>query len=753
MLRSLYSGVSGLSNHQLILDTTANNLANISTSGFKGSRITFSTALTQTSSAGSSPSETSGGLNPRQVGLGVRNSSVDVDTRQGALLSTGRTFDLALQGNGFFRVQDSTGTASYTRVGNFGFDSKDNLVDLGSGYQVQGKELDETGKAIGDRGPISIALKKAIDANGTTAVTYQGNLSAKTPALAGTKVTTVLPLYLKDGTTALASTTLKDLASFTGPALEPTAPANSKTIHVFGTKPDGSPYAGSFSVNPWTSTVSDLLSNVNQVLVQGAQTIANVALSNGSLVATATGEGSGFSMFMGEQSPLGSTSGSIAALPAPAAPASNSPAQATPGTATAWTSGIVAAGEEGLIAPTFTLAGAATSDISVKVKLTSNGVAKQVGTISIPNGTAGGTAFSLKSLPHAAAGDTVSYEISATGALVGGELTLDTITYPDSSATNLLRDTGEQADGSSLGSDGMPDLFQENSSADISKWQYAQSTNATMDWYRLRFAPEAVSSSVQVYDSVGGAHTLEARFFRTGTRSVVTNGETVKYTSWDAMFNVNPAEGTLTDPLIVGIEFDEAGRFRGNSRLGSTPHGNTLSDSNTYLGTPSDNTLSINWTATGTTTVSLNLGDAGTTSGLSGFGSASNAVAIDQNGFGSGTLDTMSVASDGRITGLYSNGKSRDLYQLEIATFRNAAGLTALGNNLWQVSANSGDPLSRTAGEGGAGTITSGSLEGSNVDIASEFTKLITAQRGFQVNSKVIQTTDSILQELTQLIR
>ncbi len=747
MQRSLYSGVTGLSNHQLILDTTANNLANISTSGFKGSRITFATALTQTSSSGSSPTDATGGMNPRQVGLGVKNSSVDVDMRQGAMLSTGRTFDLALQGNGFFRIHDSQGNASYTRVGAFGFDSKDNLVDLGTGYQVQGKELDETGSEIGDRRAISIADKKAIDAKGTSEVTFQGNLSAKAPAIAGSKVTSVLPLYTKDGETATSTTLLSELANFSGPAIEPTVGA-SKTIHVFGTKPDGSPYAGSVTVNPWQNTVNDLVSGVNTVMVQGSETIASVALSNGNLTATPTSDGTGFSLFMGEQNPLGSMSASIPA----GLTATASPAYPTPGTAVAWASGPVVAGEAGLLSPSFTVGSALAGDVSIKVKVTTNGVSRQVGSLTIPSGTSTGT-FSLASLPHVATGDTVSFELSASAALAGGELNFTSSTVLDSSSGNLLGDTGLQSDGSSLGADGVPDLFQQNSAVDINKWQYAKTTNATMDWYRMRFAPETVASSVQVYDTVGGAHSLEARFFRTGSRTVISNGETKIYSSWDAVFNINPKEGQLVDPLITGIEFDEAGRFRGNSRLGTTLNGTTLSDSNTYVGTPSDNTLSLNWGATGSTSISLKLGDAGTTSNLTGFGSASNAVAIDQDGYTSGTLDTMSVSADGRITGLYSNGKSKDLYRLEIDTFRNPAGLSALGQNLWQVSANSGEALARKAGEGGSGTITSGALEGSNVDIASEFTRLITAQRGFQVNSKVIQTTDSILQELTQLIR
>jgi flagellar hook protein FlgE len=79
--------------------------------------------------------------------------------------------------------------------------------------------------------------------------------------------------------------------------------------------------------------------------------------------------------------------------------------------------------------------------------------------------------------------------------------------------------------------------------------------------------------------------------------------------------------------------------------------------------------------------------------------------------------------------------------------------MTNVGTNLWTVSANSGDPIVRQPGSAGSATVTSGALEGSNVDIASEFTRLITAQRGFQVNARVIQTTDSMLQELATLIR
>lgn len=860
MQRSLYSGVTGLNNHQLILDTAANNLANISTNGFKSSRVSFSTALLQTQNAGSSPSSTAGGVNPRQVGLGVRNSSVDVDMRQGALVSTGRTLDLAIQGEGFFAVAGSNGSTSYTRVGNFGQDSLSNVVDLGSGMFVQGRKLDSTGNATGNRTNINLADSQSIDAKATSNITFQGNLSSTTPAIAGSTLSSVLPLTVTStGAAAVDGTLLKDITAFTGAAIEPTVaglsasgtnvaisttpvslatttlttpgypqgtftlpaqdlstfgpitlkittnagattlgsitiPAadysaasaaartfkvssypnlagitspvditieaatggtltstaltttdSTKQISVFGTKPDGTAYAGTFAVNPWQDTVLDLTTKINAALVQGSETFGTVKIENGTLTATGSGDQTGFSMFLGEKDPLGPSTAAT-----PASVASGSSAIYTAGTTQTMATGSVAAGEAGLLNPVFTSTTSPASNINIKVKVTSGGTTKEVGSITIPAGSAVGSQFSLSSLPHINTGDTVSYEVGSTASLAAGAVTFTSSNVLDSSASNLLRDA---YDGTNAVADGRPDLFQENSATDVNAYVYDKATNGTLDWYKLRFVPDKVTSSVQVYDSVGGAHTVEATFFRTGTRSTTTGSQTSIINSWDMILNVAPSEGKFKDPLVVGIEFDDKGRYVGNGRLGSTAHGNTLSDPNQYQGTPSDNTIQVAWGSTGDATIALNLGNSAATNGLTGFGSASTATAVGQDGYASGSLDSLSVTNAGELVGLYTNGKSLKLYQFEIDTFRNPAGLTSAGSNLWQVSANSGDPLARTAGQGGAGSITSGALEGSNVDIASEFTRLITAQRGFQVNSRVIQTTDSILQELAGLIR
>ena len=105
------------------------------------------------------------------------------------------------------------------------------------------------------------------------------------------------------------------------------------------------------------------------------------------------------------------------------------------------------------------------------------------------------------------------------------------------------------------------------------------------------------------------------------------------------------------------------------------------------------------------------------------------------------------------ISGSFSNGQTLTLAQVSLADFNNPDGLIRAGDNMYQASANSGSPVLGFAGEGSPSSITSGALELSNVDLASEFTQMIVAQRGFQANSKVITTSDEMLQEIMLLKR
>jgi len=135
------------------------------------------------------------------------------------------------------------------------------------------------------------------------------------------------------------------------------------------------------------------------------------------------------------------------------------------------------------------------------------------------------------------------------------------------------------------------------------------------------------------------------------------------------------------------------------------------------------------------------------------YSSASTTTFQSATGYGAGDLQSISVATDGVITGQYSNGQVIALYRVALAKFQNSQGLYKEGGNLWRETRLSGDPITNKPGTNGLGMISPNSLEQSNVDIANEFVKMITTQRGFQANSKIITVTDQMLAELIQLKR
>ncbi len=179
-LRSLSAGVTGLRNNTLMMDVIGNNVANINTIGFKGSRITFSDMFSQTLRGASSPTGTSGGTNPMQVGLGASINSLDLMFTQGSIEGTSRPLDLAITGNGFFAVK-SNGKQYYTRVGTFDRDSAGNLYLPGTGAILQGKLANAagvipTGSTLVD---MKIDLDRKSPAKATTVAYFAGNLNAK----------------------------------------------------------------------------------------------------------------------------------------------------------------------------------------------------------------------------------------------------------------------------------------------------------------------------------------------------------------------------------------------------------------------------------------------------------------------------------------------------------------------------------------------------------------------------------------------
>ena len=139
MLRSLFSGVAGLTTHQTKLDVIGNNIANVNTYGFKASRVTFSDVYYQTTKAATGASDSQGGVNSSQIGYGSTVSSIDKMMSQSAFASTSNTLDVAISGEGFIQVQDKTGNKFFTRAGMMNVDSEGNLVDS-KGYFVLGTQ-------------------------------------------------------------------------------------------------------------------------------------------------------------------------------------------------------------------------------------------------------------------------------------------------------------------------------------------------------------------------------------------------------------------------------------------------------------------------------------------------------------------------------------------------------------------------------------------------------------------------------------
>lgn len=190
MMRSLYSGVSGLKNHQTRMDVVGNNISNVNTTGFKSSRVTFSDTLSQTLSGASAPTSSLGGTNPKQIGLGSATSSIDTLFTDGSVQSTGVNTDLCLSGNGLFIVKNGNSTY-YTRNGNFKFDSSGYYVNS-DGLRVQGWMASTPGESISTSGQtteICIPSGKTMPASATSKATFSNNLNAAEPMIKGMSIT------------------------------------------------------------------------------------------------------------------------------------------------------------------------------------------------------------------------------------------------------------------------------------------------------------------------------------------------------------------------------------------------------------------------------------------------------------------------------------------------------------------------------------------------------------------------------------
>lgn len=179
MMRSLFSGVSGLKSHQTRMDVIGNNIANVNTVGFKGSRVNFQDTLSQALQGASAAQGNRGGINPKQIGLGTGVASIDTIFTDGSYQTTGKQTDLSIQGQGFFIVSDGL-NQYYTRAGNFDFDVQGNYLIPGTGLKVVGWMADSDGviNTSSTPGNIQVPVGSTMPAKATTSFEFVNNLSA-----------------------------------------------------------------------------------------------------------------------------------------------------------------------------------------------------------------------------------------------------------------------------------------------------------------------------------------------------------------------------------------------------------------------------------------------------------------------------------------------------------------------------------------------------------------------------------------------
>ena len=187
MMRSLYSGVSGLQNHQTRMDVIGNNISNVNTIGFKRGRVNFQDMISQQLQGAAKPTEEKGGVNPKEVGLGMTVAAIDTVFTQGNLQSTGISTDVAIQGTGFF-IEKNGENSLYPRAGAFGVDKDGTLVNPANGFKVQGwmaRELNgemvvQTAATPSD---ITIPIGSKDPAKATQNVKFACNLNKNTPEI------------------------------------------------------------------------------------------------------------------------------------------------------------------------------------------------------------------------------------------------------------------------------------------------------------------------------------------------------------------------------------------------------------------------------------------------------------------------------------------------------------------------------------------------------------------------------------------
>ena len=702
---SLTSAVSGLTNHQTMMDTIANNIANVDTIGFKSSRVTFSEAFDQILRNATGPTALSGGTNPIQVGLGMTVQSIDTLMSQGNLETTGQTTDLALQGDGFFIV-NLNGDQYYTRAGAFQFDGTGRLVDPGTGAIVQGKVADAQGNlpigsAVQD---ISIPFGQKSPAKASSYIKLTGNLdSSQTPL--GTILKSNSVFAIDDGSYDVEGLLAADSGGGNNHIVTGMVPdSTTLTMTVDGTAStytyvsvDSGIGKGDFH------SLQDLMDEMNNSLNQefgGASPITASIDPTSGTISIVNNDGSDHTVQITSTNPVLQS----------AMEASN-PTTVTAGGGTLNTQQFshVATG----------------SDLLANLR---NALGNTMGILDGDevdiNGKVNDTSVTPGVLQVTAATTTYGDLAKSVNAAFGISNSTGTTIDPNTGALTINGDGGTAHAITNV------DITDATTPSTAFDGVFSGSPG---DWSQTQAATDVQQNiSTTIYDSLGDQYNVTLAFTRDVTRP---NTWTWKASVGDPAQITGGGTGTAVfnnDGSLNAFTFDD----------GST----TLQINPRKVGDAANLSADL-------ISLSLNVGSKGDFTGLTQMSGASTTVSGQQDGYGLGTLTSESIDQNGKIIGEFSNGTTRTLGEVMVATFDNPGGLIRKGGNLYGVSASTGNAIIGEAGTAIPTQVVSGSLEQSNVDLATELSNMIVAERGYQANAQVITTSSSMLSDLVNSVR
>ena len=715
MLKSLYSGVSGLQSHQVAMDVESNNIANVNTIGFKYSRANFSDLLAQTKAIATAPQGELGGKNSVQVGLGSTVSSMTQIFSQGSVQNSDKNTDIAIQGDGFYIVSPDSGTTyKYTRAGDFKFDAGGNFVD-NNGYIVQGWVRDEETGKVDSTAPI-------------TNINIPPGLT--TPAQASSEV--VLKANLNSGPVVDNYSAAFAVPSGPAPAL-PTLPA---------VDANGNPIASGDLGVMYNETGEAFSLQEDQGVWIAFQSSTKTDAANNSVAAGATELDITFTLDDGTTQQI-TTSGGLATNTV----SENGARYVSAINAQTSTTGITASYDSLNEKITLTNTNSSSSE-SHNIRLTATGGADGSGLTTTSTKGEEETAYRYR------------YDPTGNSSLAGSDKTFKTI----SDLRNAMEIQAQDNDGGAgvlsnitvaVNERGKLVIENPGGSADdydvnlqitsIVETGVTENSNFITNMSALNsvlpvsgggqafsqsFNAATHSSSIDVYDSLGSKHTLRMEFRKTALDS--TTGST-----WDMVVSV-PEPGTI-DTIAPNNEKAGSVKFNNDGSL-STFNPPNISFSGNNGSAPDQQ-------------IGLAFGTANSFDGMTSFDSTSATSGISQDGFTGGDLVGVRIDQSGTLVGSFSNGRSFGLAQIGMAKFTNNEGLGVEGGNIFTQTANSGDPIIGTAATAGRGFIQSSALEASNVDLSRALTQLIVIQRGYQANGKTITTSDQLLETLIGLKR